>query len=213
MDREKTVEAVILTKSSKNGGYCVAGIDTNTGDWVRFVSCDQASHGALTYAHLVDRNGELIVPFDVVIVPIEGTAPLAIQPENVLIDETRAWEKIGVMTIDEVLQLHGLEHPLNLLGNEYSYITEPRVRTVGYSLTIVQVKDLCITHPQPYKTKATFFYGLERYEGIAVTDRDYYNAPDGLSIEKAYLVMSLPDAPIEGTGNNKYYKFIAKIIA
>lgn len=30
-------EVAILTKSSKFGGYCVAGVDINTGEWVRFV--------------------------------------------------------------------------------------------------------------------------------------------------------------------------------
>mgnify|MGYP007105586249 CR=1 FL=1 len=51
-------EAVILTRSSKIGGYCVAGVDIHTGEWVRFVSDDAKTHGALSrndtvsYTHL-----------------------------------------------------------------------------------------------------------------------------------------------------------------
>ena len=30
----------ILTKSYKHGGYCVAGVDINTKEWIRFVNSD-----------------------------------------------------------------------------------------------------------------------------------------------------------------------------
>lgn len=30
-------EIIVLTKSSKYGGLCVAGVDYNTGHWVRLV--------------------------------------------------------------------------------------------------------------------------------------------------------------------------------
>ena len=43
-----SVEMVVLTKSAKNGGHCVAGIDVDTGNWVRLVSNDLNTHGALS---------------------------------------------------------------------------------------------------------------------------------------------------------------------
>lgn len=38
----------ILTMSSKNGGYCVAGVDVNNGNWIRLVSDVVYTHGALS---------------------------------------------------------------------------------------------------------------------------------------------------------------------
>ena len=46
-------EVAILTKSSKYKGYCVAGIDVNTGEWVRFVSDNEQTHGALSAKHSI----------------------------------------------------------------------------------------------------------------------------------------------------------------
>lgn len=38
---------VIMTESSKFSGKCVAGIDTESGRWVRLVSDDEETHGQL----------------------------------------------------------------------------------------------------------------------------------------------------------------------
>lgn len=38
---------IILTKSKKHSGYCVAGIDYETGEWIRLVSSDLETEGAL----------------------------------------------------------------------------------------------------------------------------------------------------------------------
>ena len=40
-------EVAILTMSSKNHGFCVAGIDLDNGEWIRLVSDDVDTHGAL----------------------------------------------------------------------------------------------------------------------------------------------------------------------
>jgi hypothetical protein len=89
----KNIEVVILTKSIKNGGYCVAGIDINTSKWVRLVSSDRDSHGALFEQDIQYRNGMNCEPLDVARVPILRKMPTAYQPENVLIDECDCQEK------------------------------------------------------------------------------------------------------------------------
>ena len=43
---------------------------------------------------------------------------------------------------------------------------------------------------------------------MSVTDPDYYESPEQTYIDKAVLVMSLPDTPYQ---ERRYYKFIAKI--
>lgn len=52
-------EVAILTKSSKFGGFCVAGVDINTGEWVRFVSNDERTHGALSVFDITYENRKI----------------------------------------------------------------------------------------------------------------------------------------------------------
>ena len=59
-------------------------------------------------------------------------------------------------------------------------------------------------------------YGSDTYHKISITDPDYYGVPEGTLLDKAVLIMSLPDAPFPVTQSDnedeyRYYKFIAKI--
>lgn len=203
------VDVAILTKSTKNGGYCVAGIDVNTGRWIRLVSSDEVSCGALFDADMECEDGVHCEPFDVVRVPILRKHPHMYQPENILIDENEYWEKLRVISVPDLLNLHPPEIHTQLLGNIYPYITAERIGTVGHSLILVEVSNLVITHPTERSTKAAFYYGFTQYENISVTDPDFYRVLDNTRIPRAVLVMSLPDTPYQ---ERKYYKFIAKII-
>ena len=203
-----SIDIAILTKSAKNGGYCVAGVDVKSGRWIRLVSGDEESHGALFDQDMQYRNGSGCRILDVVRVPILRDVPTDYQPENVLINENEYWEKISELSIDDVLEIHPTETHACLLGNIYPYITEERIESVGHSLILVKVRDLVITHPHARSTKAEFKYRLNTYENMSVTDHDFYSTPDQTRIEKAILVMSLPDAPYQ---ERRYYKFIAKI--
>lgn len=202
------VKVVILTKSVKNGGYCVAGINIKNSSWIRLVSSNTDSHGALCDYHMRYRNRAICKLLDVVKVPILREEPTKHQPENVLIDEQKPWEKVDEFSINDVLELHPPETHNCLLGNVFPYITEQRVDTVGHSLILVKVRDLIITHPGERRTKASFLYGDTTYENMSITDPDFYYAPENKRICQAILIMSLPDTPYE---ERKFYKFIAKI--
>ncbi len=204
----QSIDVVILTKSIKRGGYCVAGINVSTNEWVRLVSNDTCSHGALSDWDMLYENGTKCQVLDLVRVPIIREIPCLHQPENVLIDETEYWEKLQRLSIQDILDLHPAESHNNLLGNKYPYITEERVHVVNHSLILVKAINFVITHPRTNSTKAKFLYGGDVYENISVTDPDYYYAPDQTYINEAILAMSLPDAPYQ---ERKYYKFIAKI--
>lgn len=217
-------EVAILTMSSKNGGYCVAGIDLENGEWIRLVSDDMHTHGALTNKDIAYSDGGHCKPLDVVsVATIDQYTPIERQPENALIDSTENWEKVGTTDIENVLEIHPAEYHDVLLGNRYSYITEHRINEVRESLILVKVSDLTINHltinhppeqstnhpPERYtKTKATFTYRGTEYSNMSVTDPEYYTVPDNYHINRAILVMSLPDSPHNG---KYYYKFVAKI--
>ena len=68
-------EVAILTKSSKFGGFCVAGVDINTGEWVRFVSNDVRTHGALSAFDITYENRKICKPLDIVSVDVVAPVP------------------------------------------------------------------------------------------------------------------------------------------
>lgn len=204
------IRMVVLTKSSKYGSNCVAGIDLVNGNWVRLVTEDDASHGAVSDEDLICKDGRNVEVLDVIDAPILGMCNDCVQPENVLLDLDTYIEIKGRMTMDEVLEIHPLERKRNILGNDYGYITEARVNTVGYSLIMVEVFDLVISQEEnPYgkpKTKARFIYQETEYENMSVTDYKFYSIQSGTMYERAILVVSI------GTPyNGRYYKFVSAI--
>lgn len=208
----KEVTVMILTKSSKYSSYCVAGIDYYTGKWVRLVTEDLSSHGAVKRGSLIDENGREFQILDVIKVPvISDVSDNIIQPENVLIDTSKYMHCMGHVTIKDILNIHPAEKTNYILGNQYPYITESRVAQgqLGHSLTLVEVQNLSIRHiVNPYgkpKTKADFTYQYKRYENISVTDYRYYSMEDKF-FTKAYLIVSIGTAY-----DGRYYKFISAI--
>lgn len=203
-----SVEMVVLTKSAKNGGHCVAGIDVDTGNWVRLVSNDLNTHGALSNQDMQYQDRSYCTPLDIVSVPIIKACPSQYQPENILIDQESLWKRLGRMSIQDLLELHPPEIHDSLLGNVYPYITSERIGAVGHSLILVEAEGLLLTHPREHSTKASFRYQFTQYENISVTDRDFYLVSNNTLFTRSILVMSLPDVPY---GERRYYKFIAKI--
>lgn len=204
------IRMVVLTKSSKYGQNCVAGIELNNGNWVRLVTEDENSHGAVSDQDLICEDGSIVNLFDVIDVPIIRRDGNFIQPENVLLDVNTYITIVGSMALDQVLNIHPLENRINILGNEYAYITATRVGQVGYSLTMVEVTNLVISQEEnPFgkpKTKASFYYQETLYENMSVTDYRFYNVPNLSRYEKAIIIVSI------GTPyHDRYYKFVSAI--
>jgi hypothetical protein len=205
-------DVAILTKSSKNKGYCVAGIDTQSGRWIRLVSSDTETHGSLQNKHMQYEDGGFCRILDVVRVQVKSDCPLPHQPENVLIDEQYFWKKIGECSLRDILKAHPPEIHDFIFGNLNCYITEDEIDSIGYSLMLIEVTQLVISQVQnsfgKRKTKASFRYGHHCYNLLSVTDPSYYNVEDQTKLDKALLIVSLPDAPLP---ENQYFKFIAQI--
>jgi putative nucleic acid modification protein with dual OB domain len=84
-------ELICLSNSKKLGARCIAGLRTDTGEWIRPIS--SAKHGELDYSQ---RNlGDDGDPqnFDVIQIGFARHVPTDIQPENWLVDGT-AWKLI-----------------------------------------------------------------------------------------------------------------------
>lgn len=200
---------VILTISSKHGGYCVAGLDAETGVWARLVSSDEKTHGALSRKDIRYKDGSFCKPCDRVSINIKGPFPTANQPENVLVETRQYWEKRGRYRIEEILSLHAPEDHTYLFGNTKTYITESEIADIRHSLALVRVMGLTIHQTTNIfgspKTKASFQYKGNRYF-ISVTDPVCYTIPDQTRFNEAMIVLSLPESPFP---DDKYFKFIA----
>lgn len=209
-------EVAILTKSSKNGGHCVAGIDLENSKWIRLVSDNEDTHGALSNEDIKYSSCGYCQPLDVVRVAVKQYDPTKRQPENALIDSTKRWEKIRTIRIEDVRKIHHAEQHDFLFGDTNAFITEAVINTLNHSLVLVEVTNFTIVqHVEPRrKTKANFTYRGNQYSNMSVTDPKYYSTPDLWHTEKAMLVISLPDSPLDGNQyykEKRYYKFVSKI--
>lgn len=79
----RVVDLLCLANSIKHRGRCVAGIDLNTGDWIR--SAASTTHGELHPEHYLLKPGGAPRVLDVIRMPLERPLPLSHQPENWMI--------------------------------------------------------------------------------------------------------------------------------
>lgn len=204
-------KVVILTKSAKHRSHCVAGIDLDDGSWIRLVSGRREKHGALTDEDMRCSDGRISCVLDAVKVPVIKPAPIGCQRENVLIDSSKPWTKLGIMDLKTVLKVHPPESYDFLLGNKFEYLHEYEIVKMSHSLAIVKVENFEFYRTVKGKAKADFTYNGWRYHCVSVTDPDYYSVSDGFVIENAVLVLSLPDSPVVNNLGVCYYKFVAKV--
>ena len=78
------MELLVLANSRKIGNRCIAGIDTNTGNWVRPVS--EHEHGVVNYLTCqvtIGKKKRLVEPLDVIQIPVGEKKPGIGHPEDV----------------------------------------------------------------------------------------------------------------------------------
>lgn len=199
-----TENVIILTKSYKNRKYCVAGINAETGDWIRLVSNDRMSNGALDDEDMICDDESIAQPLDIVRVPVCQNVSTPHQPENVLIAEGEQWEKLGRATLEDVLSLHPNTQNGYVFGNQNYKLSQDE--HPGYSLDLIRVTDFTVLTER--KLKANFKCNGRQYRYVSLTDPDYYQVENGTTFRCAYLVVSLPEDPHT---DGCYYKFIAKV--
>lgn len=96
---------------------CVAGVDIETGEWVRPVS--EKDLGELERGHFITADGHNPVPLDIIRIYLEGPTPEESQPENWKLAD-QDWELIPGMTASEQFEILNsvLESGPELLGNQ-----------------------------------------------------------------------------------------------
>lgn len=180
---------VILAKTRQKDGFCIAGRELYLerkshclGAWVRLVSADKLSKGAILPMQCELNNQQEAEVLDVVLVPIKKNLPLPAQPDNLLIEECDSWVIKG--RIPAAIMMAFIEKPdyIWYASAKPNYILPGEVKyesEVKQSLYIIQVKQLTFVlsfaynyFTQRYERKMTakFIYNEELYEKFPVLD-------------------------------------------
>lgn len=211
---KKTI--IILTKSKKHSGYCVAGIDYETGEWIRLLSSDNETEGAVPKDDLVFSNGQILEVYDIITCDLVKPCGTEVQPENWLYNENMKWRMAGKSNLADVLEIHGYNSMNYIFENEDVKLPADWKFKSNPSLCLAKIKNafVWVKTFEEKKISLNFTYNnvQYRYMSISQTDLlDYYkNKADGsYPLGTVFAVFSLTDRYY---WNGKYYKVVAQIL-
>lgn len=215
-------EMIILTKSEKYNNYCVAGIDVETGEWIRLVSDDEEIKYALTSKDIEYDDGEEVQILDKVKVKIKDNQECWYHPENYIIDNEHSIEYIEKSNEDDIEDYVTCKE--HIFFDAENSITEEDLKDQDdiYSLTMIEPDVFKVrTHdknPNKKRLKASILYNEDWYNNIIITDLEfiekYYdevkNSEDGSkNFKDTKVVLSLAE---KNPTDDKYYKLVASVI-
>ncbi len=210
-----TKDIIILAKSTKHyPSYCIAGIDVNTGEWIRPISDDVEKEGAVPPDDIIYEDGTEVNVLDIVRISFIKAFPSNAQPENMLYDDTIYWEKIGETTIEEIAKNYELNNQNFIFSNTKKDLFENELP--GNSLMLVKIQNpyIVVKTFEKRKIQICFDYNNCHYDYIRVEDTNvveqYNRCNDGTYYlpNELYAVLSLTDKYYK-TG--KYYKMLAHL--
>ncbi|MBR4904399.1 MAG: hypothetical protein IKZ53_06985 [Selenomonadaceae bacterium] len=101
---------IILAASAKFNNYCVAGVDVETGEWIRPISEKPELEEAVPIDDLKYPDNSRVELLDVAEIKFsDRAADNPIQPENFFYNDKYYWQKVGRMTLQEVIDLRGFD--------------------------------------------------------------------------------------------------------
>lgn len=214
-------EIILLTSSKKRGNYCIAGVEKQTGNWVRIISEDDTIQHAVTDKDMKYEDGNMPQVMDIIKIKCKAHSPNYYQPENYIFDNKFYWGRMGKATIEELLTIRPSESKSLLFYDTGARVEEDYVKGIDneekYSLILISPEDVCIDvkhWPERIQVTMSFNYNGNRYKYIPITDGQFLNIyqqyPEGNYNyqEDCLLVMSLGDLHTD----KKHYKLIAKIL-
>lgn len=156
-----------LANSYKTGGRCVAGVDLNTGNWVRPIS-NQNSGELLSGSSIVDTASgrRFIKPFDVVDIGNPVKRPQVGQPENVE-RGTNKWKLLEVAEKSRALEF--VQRDGQLIYGDFDRISAEFSAQIQQSLTIIKVRNPSFQTNERGKLRGKFSFSGRQYD-FAVTD-------------------------------------------
>ena len=210
---------IILAESAKFANYCVAGVDADTGEWIRPISEKPELEDAVPIDDLKYPDGSRIELLDVVEIKFsDRAAKNPIQPENFFYNQKYFWQKVGRVTLQEVIDERGFDFRDEIFYNNNRSILGVNVIKfdVRESLLLLPVENLYISIEETDHKKffADFKYRGNNFQRFSVGDIAVRNKFADNSIgkhffkENATVVFSLTNPYRK---NAECYKMLAQI--
>ena len=203
----------ILTKSYKNSGYCVAGIDIYTKEWIRLVGDENPYYDEIK-KEMLDLASPKIECLDIIEVDLCKPIPNSCQSENWLVNFGVELKKIDTISLSQLNKLLQIDHGEYFISNFNPRLTAEEINKVNRSLFAYILENFKISarfddYYARYIYKCSFDYNGHHYSNISLTDPIYRDFnKDNEVLEKALIIASLPCLPYS---DDLYYKFVAKV--
>lgn len=215
-----TIRVACLAASIKHGGFCYAGKDVATEQWVRPVSED-AGHAISAYYRAVGRGDPAAVG-DVLDMEIGDHVGASYQIENYQ-HVKQHWRRIRRLTyaqaqtyVDNVPSVWGGGRSTHYGVRDE--LTEAEAIGHGSSLMLIEVDDLAVVcQNEGYgeaklRCRADFTY-RDHYYRLRITDPAHFDYAAGRhEIGEALLCCSLAEPNIWADGSRHVSKLVAAII-
>ena len=214
-------DIVILAISEKNDNYCVAGIDINTGDWVRPYSDIKNINGAVPKDNIICDNGKSAKIFDIVRIKFEQPCNNLVQPENFYYNQSKRWRYLDSLTLHKTVLIHDFDYRDIIFFNKNRRLVQSEIDAVNKkeSLLMLYVTNLevivKISDRDNHKQfRLNFDCEGVHYSEFAIGDiavrAMYQDKPKGhyKFCDKAIIVFSLTDK----FRDDRYYKMAAQFI-
>lgn len=203
-----TKTIAILGKSRKLNGYCVAGIDMKTNEWVRL---EHPIYRSLSHNDLLTYGNKECEVLDVVEVQcLDKPSDKPYHPENVTINTRCQLRRIGTTTWPIIIRKIRLSHIENrhILGINSRFDTVDNIARLKdkSSLQLIKVSDLSIYSGLYNEIRADFTYYGKRWTDFSVTDFAYGNIEKSINLKSAYLVVSR-SLPFKPRYKNEIYHY------
>ncbi len=166
---------IILAESAKFNNFCVAGVDVETGRWLRPISEKPELEDAVPLDDLKYPDGSRVELLDVAEIKFsDRAANNPIQPENFFYNEKYFWQKVGRVTLQELIDLRGFDFRDKIFYNNNRSILGVDVIKFHEreSLLLLPVENLFISVEESDHKKffADFEYGGEKFYRFSVGD-------------------------------------------
>ena len=166
---------IILAESAKYGNYCVAGVDVETGAWIRPISEKPELEDAVPIDDLKYPDDSRVELLDVVEIKFsDRAANNPIQPENFFYNEKYYWQKVGRVTLQDVIDRRGFDLRDEIFYNNERSILGADVIKFGEreSLLLLPVENLFISIEETDHKKffADFDYRGRKFYRFSVGD-------------------------------------------
>lgn len=208
-------DIIVLAKSTKHyPNFCIAGIDVHTGEWVRPISDNIATEGAVPPEDILCEDGSAVQILDIVKINFIQHCPSDAQSENFLYDKNIPWKKIGTTTLQNVISQYGTDNDNYIFANSRKDLSDNELS--GKSLMLVKIQNpfINIKTFERKKFQLCFDYNNSHYDYIRIEDssivKRFMSYKDGnYSLgNDVYAVFSLTGR-YEKTG--KFYKMVAHL--